>query len=53
MKAKFAKPGLKAWKRVDYVQNYDIPHIDYKELVKRHDAREGGNRSGYSLLFEG
>ena len=48
----FARPGLKAWKIVDFLQSYGIPHTDCMELVKKLDAIRGDNRNGYSLLFE-
>ena len=47
----FAKPGQKAWKRVDYVQKYGTLHTDYMALVKMLYAKVDDNRNDCSLLY--
>lgn len=47
----FARLELKAWKIIDFEQNYDTLHIGYMALAKMLYAIVDDNRNGYSLLF--
>ena len=44
----FARIEQKAWKKVDYVQNYDTPHTDYMAPGGKHGAKVDDNRNDYS-----